>query len=493
MILVPFEDKITYDDDGSCTYSAWYSEFRLKGYYNWAPGQLIPSKPFKVFDLEISLAFVVYPSGNETENNNKDYVSVYLHNCNEEPVYVHATLDFLDVKHDINHFLAPGAVGFGSPGIVIDWEGARSSEEEFFDGLSCKFHLITKNEGVWTKYNEREWDEGFVEKVSNMENLKRDEKITLLVKWLKISEQKVRMHESILQILEETLRKEFPNCKAYPYGSTSSGFAFEDCDLDVFIDLGLLDEGFEYSRGDQQYRTKVIANILRREERFRSASPIVNARTPVVKLTDSQTGILCDINPSSKMGVKNSEFLKFCRLYDPRVDELVSFVKYFAIKHKIIGRGPGDHLNSYTIALMVIFFLQRRNILPPVEALQKRRPEELYRGWNIGFNKEFKMNRRNNSNVAELLVAFFEYYIHFPYTKHVICPLTGKQISKNSIKQNYELPDVILKSRTFEMKKDMLDLGKILVVQDPFELSKNVASSVSESSLCKYSIPLLHN
>ena len=36
MILVPFEDKITYDDDGSCTYSAWYSEFRLKGYYNWA-------------------------------------------------------------------------------------------------------------------------------------------------------------------------------------------------------------------------------------------------------------------------------------------------------------------------------------------------------------------------------------------------------------------------------------------------------------------------
>ena len=87
-----------------------------------------------------------------------------------------------------------------------------------------------------------------------------------------------------------------------------------------------MDEGFEYSWGDQQYRIKVIANILRREERFRSASPIVNARVPVVKLTDSQIGILCDINTSSKMGVKNSEFLKFCRLYDPRVDELVSFV-----------------------------------------------------------------------------------------------------------------------------------------------------------------------
>ena len=71
--------------------------------------------------------------------------------------------------------------------------------------------------------------------------------------------------QSIMKVLEETLRKEIPNCKAYSYGSTYSGFAFEDCDLDVFIDLGLcgMDQVAENCRSDQKYRTKVVASILR--------------------------------------------------------------------------------------------------------------------------------------------------------------------------------------------------------------------------------------
>ena len=152
MNIVPFEDNVTYDDDGSCTYSAWYSEFRTKKYYSWAPGLLISFKVFTVFDLDLSLAFAVYPSGNVTHS--KDHVSVYLHNCNEEAVYVHATLDFLGEKHDIRQCIASGAVGFISPGIVINEDDNRGSSHDSFDGLSCKFHQIMKHEDVWDKYNE---------------------------------------------------------------------------------------------------------------------------------------------------------------------------------------------------------------------------------------------------------------------------------------------------------------------------------------------------
>ena len=86
-----------------------------------------------------------------------------------------------------------------------------------------------------------------------------------MLKLLKMTPHKMGQLQSIMKVLEETLRKEIPNCKAYSYGSTYSGFAFEDCDLDVFIDLGLcgMDQVAENCRSDQKYRTKVVASILR--------------------------------------------------------------------------------------------------------------------------------------------------------------------------------------------------------------------------------------
>ena len=118
MNIVPFEDNVTYDDDGSSTYSAVYTEFRTKKYLSWAPGILISSKVFTVYDMKLSLAFTVYPSGIAK---NQEHVSVYLRNCNEGTVYIHihASLDFLGEKHDIRQCITSGLVGFVSPGFKI--------------------------------------------------------------------------------------------------------------------------------------------------------------------------------------------------------------------------------------------------------------------------------------------------------------------------------------------------------------------------------------
>ena len=78
---------------------------------------------------------MAYPYGNGVEV--ADYVSVYLHNCNEVSIYVHATLEFLGEKHEIRHCISPG-VGFGCPGIVIKSNDHESSPPDFFDGLTCK-------------------------------------------------------------------------------------------------------------------------------------------------------------------------------------------------------------------------------------------------------------------------------------------------------------------------------------------------------------------
>ena len=91
--------------------------------------------------------------------------------------------------------------------------------------------------------------------------------------------------------------------------------------------------------------------------------PIANARTPIIRLKERRTGIKCDINVVSRMGVKNTEYVDFCRELDPRCLPLISILKYFSSTPEITGRGKGGHMNSYTLVLMVIFFLQKKNIL----------------------------------------------------------------------------------------------------------------------------------
>ena len=153
------------------------------------------------------------------------------------------------------------------------------------------------------------------------------------------------------------------------------------------------------------------------------------------------------------------------------------------MKHGLIGRGLGDHLNSYSVVLMAIFFLQIQNILPSVEILQSNIDEDLYCGWNVAFNKDFVGENSNRSNVTEFLEEFFRFYSNFPYETHIICPLIGQPVKKYNLKYNFILPNALSKSRNFEMKKDKFDLNKCLVVQDPFELTKNVSRSVSPFKL----------
>ena len=397
----------------------------------------------------------VYPQRRQT------YTREELLNLNKNHIYVTADQDLASNIMRTNRDMAEI--------ILPNFQIRETHEEEELEDI--------EEEGVKDK----------LEIMSNIADLVLNDQIILIVSLLKVSPKKVGMLESIVEVLKETLSRDFPNCKAYPYGSTSGGFAFEDCDLDVFIDLGLcsLDNITAVSRTDQQERTKLMAQILSREYRFRSAIPIVNARVPIVKLQDRKTGIHCDINCSCGIGMKNSEFIKFCRLFDVRVDQLVSFVKLLAINYDIIGRGPGDHLSSYTVVLMVLFFLQHQNILPSVEVLQSNIDEDICFGWNFAIDKEYVMESSNTSNVLTLLVDFFSFYINFPYKTHTVCPLLGRLVKKYNLKYSYSLPDVLSNSPSFGRQTDKLELNKCLVVQDPFELSRNVSSSVSEYSVGK--------
>ena len=324
------------------------------------------------------------------------------------------------------------------------------------------------------------WDKEIMDELK-MSSKTLEEEIVLLCERLGVSEERKSLLESLSKEIETSLQSEFPECRVFPYGSFSSGFAFENCDLDVYasLDFSIFDESSDKPSDTWTARekTRAVGQILRRNERFRSATAITNAKIPIVKIKDRRTGIKCDVNTSSVKGVKNSEFLNFCKNYDIRVDQLVKVVKFFSIKHGAISSGLGSHFNSYTVVIMVIFFLQSKDILPSVASLQESVPEDIFENSNFAFNKEKKTSSDliNYQNISELLTEFFKFYASFSFSSEVISPLLGRSVRKESFQSGEGLPAALAGCQ--------LKTEKHLVIQDPFELSKNLGQNVSYSRL----------
>lgn len=351
----------------------------------------------------------------------------------------------------------------------------------------------------WKTEEQKDWDDEILDLLRNVSSLSNDDQIMSLAIMLKGPQERMELISNLVSHIESCLRKEFPNCKVIPYGSSATGFSFQDSDLDAFVDLqlkslssvcGITGGKEEEDNHRGQERTRLVAETLRSEERFRNARPILNARIPIIKMRDKKTGIECDINVVSSMGVINSKWINYCRTLDTKCQYLISVVKYITIKQGIVASGRGDHLNSYTIVLMVIFFLQVRGILPSVETLQTGVEANIYCGWNVAFDTDFNLKEwRKEANepdqgdvsVSSLLKSFFKFYICFPYDTHIICPHLGSPVKKFNLKLGYNLPKALEKAPHFGKRKVKLEVNKRLVIQDPFELTRNVSSGISEA------------
>ena len=141
-----------------------------------------------------------------------------------------------------------------------------------------------------------------------------------------------------------------------------------------------------------KHKTKHVANILFSDssERFKSAQPVVRAKTPIVRVKDRITGIRCDLNACTRMGVVNSAWVRLCTDWHPTIRHLLLVVKVFSMRHGLTGSGRGDHLTSYCLTVLVIFFLQTKSILHPVTVLQEVSdlPELQIMGYNFSFCRD---------------------------------------------------------------------------------------------------------
>ncbi|KAM9257499.1 speckle targeted PIP5K1A-regulated poly(A) polymerase-like [Morus bassanus] len=331
-----------------------------------------------------------------------------------------------------------------------------------------------------------------------------DAQMSQLVGLLELSEDERRVRHLPVTLFQEVFTEFFPGCAVVPFGSSVNGFDTRGCDLDLLLDLeptkslqastrdapgGGSGSGAEDSilsdiglaATPMPEVLELVAAVLRRcVPGVRRVRAVPTARRPVVKFCHKQSGLTGDISIDNRLALLNTRFLQLFAEADERVRPLVYAVRLWAKQQGLAGNpcGGGPLLNNYALTLLVLFFLQTRSppVLPTVAQLRDLAGDEdraVVGGWDCSFPRDVVSlaPSANTESLCSLLADFFHVFGDFDFPGQVI-----------SLREGRALP---LPPPPTPEASEGLKLGP-LNLQDPFELSHNVAANVNEKTASRF-------
>ncbi|WPH02020.1 PAP/OAS1 substrate-binding domain-containing protein [Acrodontium crateriforme] len=212
-------------------------------------------------------------------------------------------------------------------------------------------------------------------------------------------------------------------------------------------------------------------------------------------------GIQCDINFFNPLGLHNTQMLRCYSLSDPRVRPMVLFVKAWAKRRKINSSYSGT-LSSYGYVLMVLHYLVNIAQPPVLSNLQMPwrpnptcTPQGTNRAEVDGWTVDFWRNEReivqavhngqmspNRDSLGALLTGFFYYYSsmggqpQFHWMKDVVSLRVEGGLQSKEEKG-------WTKAVTEEGEGKKVQHRYLFCIEDPFELSHNVARTVTHNGI----------
>ncbi|CAF0866293.1 unnamed protein product [Brachionus calyciflorus] len=277
------------------------------------------------------------------------------------------------------------------------------------------------------------------------------------------------IRNNLLEDIRKLISQKYPDAKLSLFGSSNNGFAMKKSDLDICMTFSSTNKSSQEISFKKIIRT--IGSLFRRDFNFDQIEERVSAKVPIVKFRHKKTNIEGDISLYNTLALQNTDLLRSYVEIDSRLQVLGHVVKHFA-KICRIGDASCGSLSSYAYIVMMLHYLM--NTDPPVlPCLQRLNRDKLplketqleIDGWDCWFNRDldnlhlhWSHYKKNTLSVGELWLGFLRYYTEvFDWENHVVCirntnPLTRKE--KNWTKHR-------------------------LAIEDPFELSHNLAAGVS--------------
>ncbi|CAM2116974.1 speckle targeted PIP5K1A-regulated poly(A) polymerase isoform X1 [Caretta caretta] len=339
-----------------------------------------------------------------------------------------------------------------------------------------------------------------------------DSQMSQLVQLFELSESERRLRHLLVTLFQEVFSEFFPGCAILPFGSSVNGFDIHGCDLDLFLDLEKTKTFQASAKGPQGAQAEeeagpgpdsdsedsilsdidlttatvpevleLVAAVLRKcVPGVHSVQAVPSARRPVVKFCHKDSGLLGDISINNRLALCNTRFLQLCTEADERVRPLVYALRYWAKQQALAGNpfGGGPLLNNYALTLLVLFFLQTRSppVLPTLAQLRELTgdgDQAIVDGWDCSFPQDTSRLEpsTNTESLCSLLAEFFRVFGDHDFAGCVISLKEGRALP---------LPSFLLSEVGAKLK-----LGPFNV-QDPFELSHNVAANVNEKIALRF-------
>lgn len=280
-----------------------------------------------------------------------------------------------------------------------------------------------------------------------------------------------------LRELQRRLEAELPSCRLVPFGSMTSGLWLRDSDLDLSVESPVV-----AGRVEAKKLLKRVGSVIHRLTGIQ-AEPRLQAKIPILRWEPEGEDIpCCDISINNSLAVANSQLVGAYVAADARVRPLVVVLKSWARARGINDRSRGT-LSSFALTLMLLHLMQRRGLLPSLQALAAQRgepPREI-----LGADCRFCTDPAGiaealaqlqagaeveGQNLGVLLHAFFRYF-GVEYRGGVI------SIRGDCPEADVERPP-LRQSLPLHVREKGAASGRFLFVENPFEPGKDVANVV---------------
>lgn len=315
---------------------------------------------------------------------------------------------------------------------------------------------------------------------------------------LKITDLDIRLRFYTANEISYYLSRLFPNICVVPFGSSVNGFGQIGCDLD------LLCKTIENSNKEINWRkflfmTQNIPLAERNEQKefleavgtvmkmcipgISDIRKILEARVPIIKFYNLYTNMKCDLSSTNLIALHMSELLYIYGQLDWRIKPLVCTIRKWARVMNLTKDQPGHWITNFSLTLLIIFYLQTKDILPSVNTircfveLSKSNSKDPNFNWITSWKTSIK--RTNDEDLHNLLFNFFEYYSIFDFKTQAICIRDGRYKPKNDFSPLYIYNPF---NSTLNVSKNVTSCGLIRLV-DCFQKAFNTMLNSAEKDV----------
>lgn len=175
---------------------------------------------------------------------------------------------------------------------------------------------------------------------------------------------------------------------------------------------------------------------------------------PIIKVYHKKLKQGCDISFNT-IAVFDNKLISYLIHTISRVFKLMFLIKFWG---KLLGFP--SHV-SCVLRILVIFYFQQLDMLPPIYLLQKTSSKnDSVNDWDTSFEEPFYFYYTSqNVSLYHLLGGFFQYYSDFDFKNYIVSAFAGYPIKRNLFEDVNDVPDIFVSYKKIIGNKEQYSLN----------------------------------